>query len=536
MLGGKVIGSGTYGCVFKPPLKCEGDTQRPQNYISKVMETRNANDEDREIKSILNLVKDIPNHEDYYMVSGVTLCKPQLPTISDYKDYNEKCHALLRKEIKSWDFGKALGKGKIMMLQIPDGGASIENLFIEPLTESEFSDINRALIKVMVNGIVPLNNSNTLHMDIKGGNIVYSKRDKKAKLIDWGLAIHFDDPTIAPIQDLEQYSIMVNQPFTRLLFYTDFQRDLNNFSKSHTISSIPNKTYETLLPIYTKFLRDNYFTDEKTKREQVFDRHFDGIGHLDYILGILIRSLGSPKSGLDLIAQQIASAYLRFSFKDGIRNNFDENAFFYQVFRHNCDIHGFLYSYYDATFSNNRLDRIIRKDIMSVLIKYLFSIDYSDKRFPIEEIATRLRAIDKTPSPAPAPMKVKKNVTLKKKTPLPLPLRVESGPSDRALTELLSLEPGRKRCPKGTRRDKKTGKCKRIVAATRANRAASHATKAASPATKAATRANTAASHATKAATRATRPEVFTLSATRKRCPRGYRIDKKTRKCHRIRK
>jgi hypothetical protein len=292
---------------------------------------------------------------------------------------------------------------------------------------------------------------------------------------------------------------MVNQPFTRLLFYTHFQRDLNNFSKSHAINSIPNKTYETLLPIYTKFLRDNYFTDEKRKREQVFDRHFDGIGHLDYILGILIRLLGSPKSGLDLIAQQIASAYLRFSFKDGIRNNFDENAFFYQVFRHNCDIHGFLYSYYDATWSREGgLDRIIRKDIRSLLIKYLFSIDYADKRFPIREIATRLRAIDKTPSPAPAPMKVKKNVTLKK---TPLPLRVESGPSDRALTELLSLEPGRKRCPKGTRRDKKTGKCKKPAAAIPAKT-----------------------------------PDAFTLSPTRKRCPRGYRIDKKTRKCHRVRK
>ena len=108
-------------------------------------------------------------------------------------------------------------------------------------------------------------------------------------------------------------------------------------------------------------------------------------------------------------------------------------------------------------------------------------------------------------------MKVKKNVTLKKTPlplPLPLPLRVESGPSDRALTELLSLEPGRKRCPKGTRRDKKTGKCKKTAAAM----------------------------NATKAATRAKTPDAFTLSPTRKRCPRGYRIDKKTRKCHRVRK
>ena len=46
MHGGKVIGSGTYGCVFKPPLMCEDDTERPKNYISKVMNKRNAEEED----------------------------------------------------------------------------------------------------------------------------------------------------------------------------------------------------------------------------------------------------------------------------------------------------------------------------------------------------------------------------------------------------------------------------------------------------------------------------------------------------------
>ena len=509
MKGGKVIGSGTYGCVFKPPLMCEDERERPKNYISKVMKRRNAQDEDREIKTILDLVKDIPNHEEYFMVSGVKLCKPQLPTVRDYEDYNKKCHALLRKGIKSWDFGKALRNGEIMMLQIPDGGASIDDLFGEPLTEAEFSDINNALINLMVNGIVPLNNSNTLHMDIKGGNIVYSKRDKKAKLIDWGLAIHFDDPRMAPSYDLEQYSIMVNQPFTRLLFYKAFQYGLNALSKSPVITSVTDKSYTNLLPIYTKFLRDNYFTNEKAKRIHVFDTYFDGVGHLDYILDILIYLLGSPDRALDVIAQQIASAYLRFSFKDGIHYDFDENAFFYEVFRHNCDIHGFLYSYYDATSSRNRLDRKIRKDIRGILIKYLFSIDYADKRFPIREIARDLQSIIKVPSPSPSHSPPKQKTVKRKQTPFRAPqLKVETGPSDRALTELLSLEPGRKRCPKGTRRDKKTGKCKRIVATSRANKAASHAT----------------------------RPDVFTLSATRKRCPRGFRIDKKTRKCHRIRK
>ena len=213
-----------------------------------------------------------------------------------------------------------------------------------------------------------------------------------------------------------------------------------------------------------------------------------------------------------MISYQIAIAYLRFSIKDGTIHNFDQDAFFNQVFRHNCDIHGFLYSYYDATLSHNRLDRNIRKDIRKVLVKYLFSIDYADKRFPVREIISDLGSIIKVPTPSPSPSPTRQtNKTVKRKqTPFRASqLRVETGRSDAALTELLSLETGRKRCPKGTRRDKKTGKCKRIE--------------------KAASRAIKAASHAKPA-------DVLTLSPTRKRCPRGYRIDKKTRKCHRIRK
>ena len=35
--GGKAIGSGGYGCVFYPALKCEGSTDREKNKISKLM-------------------------------------------------------------------------------------------------------------------------------------------------------------------------------------------------------------------------------------------------------------------------------------------------------------------------------------------------------------------------------------------------------------------------------------------------------------------------------------------------------------------
>jgi hypothetical protein len=502
MHGGKVIGSGTYGCVFKPPLICEDDTERPKNYISKVMSRRNAEEEDREIKRILDLVNHIPNYEDYYMVSGVKLCKPKQPESQDLRDYRDKCYALLRKKINIHKFRHEIDNGNILMLQIPDGGASIDDLFRETLTMNEFTDINNAMVNLLKHGIVPLNESNILHMDVKGGNIVYSQKEKKAKLIDWGLAINYRNPNETPNDELEQYSIMVNQPFTRLLFYRDFVYELIAFNYERKIQDIPNKTYKTLMPIYIKHLRENYFKDSKDERDIIFSIKFDGPGHLDYILSIfseISKLIGRSVNGLDIIAQQIAGAYLTFSLKDGELHNFDENAFFSSVFRHNCDVFGFLYCYYDI-LTNTSFHKSMRTKLALALMRFIYSTKYSHKKYNIDKITSVLKEFNtgkkvRIVSPRKSPPKTQKTV---KRKFTPFKITLEEAESDKAVKELLTLGKVRRRCPNGTRRDKKTGECKKI-----------------------------------RVLEPSPKPNVFSLSPTRKRCPKGYRMNKKTRKCHR---
>jgi hypothetical protein len=504
MDGGKVIGSGTYGCVFKPPLMCEDDTERPKNYISKVMNRRNAEEEDREIKRILDLVKHIPNHEDYYMVSGVKICKPKQPESEDLRDYNDKCYALLRKNIYVLKFRDEIDKGNILMLQIPDGGASIDDLFREKLTIDEFTNINKAMIRLLNDGIGPLNESNILHMDVKGGNIVYSQKEKKAKLIDWGLALNYTNPNKVPGDEMEQYSIMVNQPFTRLLFYRDFVYELNAFSNERRIQDISDKSYKTLMPIYIKYLRDNYFKDKKQERDIIFSIKFDGVGHLDYILSMfpeISRLIGKSVNGLDIIAHQIASAYLTFSLKDGNLHNFDEDAFFSNVFRHNCDVFGFLYCYYDI-ITNKSFHKSMRTKMALTLMRFIYSIKYSHQKYNIDKITTVLKEFNagkkvRIVSPRKSPPKTQKTV---KRKFTPFKISLEEAESDKAVQELLTFGKIRRRCPNGTRRDKKTGECRKI-----------------------------------RLLEPSPKPEVFSLSPTRKRCPRGYRMNKKTRKCHRKR-
>ena len=49
--GGKVIASGGFGCIFYPSLKCDKQDLRDNNKISKLMTTKHAEDEYKQIIS-----------------------------------------------------------------------------------------------------------------------------------------------------------------------------------------------------------------------------------------------------------------------------------------------------------------------------------------------------------------------------------------------------------------------------------------------------------------------------------------------------
>ena len=47
--GGKIIGAGGYGCVFRPPLKCKGKPRTKKRMVSKLMTVKHAKNEYEEI-------------------------------------------------------------------------------------------------------------------------------------------------------------------------------------------------------------------------------------------------------------------------------------------------------------------------------------------------------------------------------------------------------------------------------------------------------------------------------------------------------
>jgi hypothetical protein len=80
--GGRVIGSGGYGCVFEPALKCK-DQERSDSQISKLMLSKNAKTEYKDIVKFLPYLKKIPNYQKYFLLEDITICEPDYLTDED---------------------------------------------------------------------------------------------------------------------------------------------------------------------------------------------------------------------------------------------------------------------------------------------------------------------------------------------------------------------------------------------------------------------------------------------------------------------
>jgi len=224
ILGGKVIASGGFGCVFSPALKCEGQRERSPNTISKLMTERHAIEEYEEIAKIKQKLDSIKNYKDYYLIHDSKLCKPAKLSESDLQEFTKKCSALPKNNITKKNINQSLDK--VMTLNLPDGGVAIDTYIYGKGSIDDLQNLNNKLIALLENGILPMNKKNIYHCDIKDSNVL-AKEDNTGKLItrliDWGLSTEY-----VPFKDAEfprtwrNRPFQFNVPFSVIIFSDDF--------------------------------------------------------------------------------------------------------------------------------------------------------------------------------------------------------------------------------------------------------------------------------------------------------------------------
>jgi serine/threonine protein kinase len=320
--GGKIIGSGGYGCVFRPPLKCKGKSRTKKRMVSKLMTVKHAKNEYEEIMRFKRVLKKIPNYRKYFLLEDIDICKPDELTDSDLERFATKCNAL-NDSYNADSINYQLDK--LAILNIPDGGSDLKT-YIKNVDYSDLPSLNERLLDLLVYGIIPMNKKKVLHADLKDSNILMN--DKYATIIDWGLSVIYTSNEIP--ERLKDRSIQYNAPFTSILFNSIFDTMYSTFLKENEI-----QTYQT-----TRAFVEVYI---KTWFNRRGDGHYNVIQE---IISSLFTNTDLPyhkihNMGMDFIANYLTVVIMKYT----VNRKMNILKYYNEVYVHIVDIWGFLTVY-----------------------------------------------------------------------------------------------------------------------------------------------------------------------------------------------
>lgn len=173
--GGGLIGEGTYGCIFKPDLTCDGnESNKKSKFVSKLIIAKKWKIQ-KEF-NISSAIKRIKNYQDYF-VPLLNICPVNLNQIKTQG--KDDCKLISKK--RSTNHVSFLAKMEyINMISFNDfitGNTNINN-FINFLK----------LLPPILEGIDLMVNKKIVHFDMHGGNIIVNKETNSPMIIDFGLS------------------------------------------------------------------------------------------------------------------------------------------------------------------------------------------------------------------------------------------------------------------------------------------------------------------------------------------------------------
>jgi hypothetical protein len=277
-VAGRAIASGGFGCVFSPELKCADKEDshltayERHKRVSKVMMKRNAIEEYEEIQTIRKKLSNIPNYSKYFLVDGFTLCKIKGFSKLDLLNFRKGCRALKRDNIDETNINNPEILDQLLALNMINGGISVDEYIEKHIRNGiTLKKMNDSLIDLLLNGIIPMNNTGVYHCDIKDSNILIDTK-KQPRLIDWGLSTEYHPFKGTGFSEIPRTwydrPLQYNTPFSVILFTDMFVSMYSEFLKKNGRAS-EDKLKE--------FLR-NYIREWKKDR---------GLGHYELITHIV---------------------------------------------------------------------------------------------------------------------------------------------------------------------------------------------------------------------------------------------------------
>ena len=428
---GKAVASGSFGCVFRPPLRCKGEKNRPGSadkpMISKLMMKHEALEEYTIIQNVKKIVKDIPNYSDYFVVDDITMCDPEELDDEDKENAVKECSSSLM-----------LGRGETTIpanklsqtavITAPDMGIDIHKSFAQmskdydnykgsdkfSLVSKNLKKINTQIVKLLKNGVTPMIHKGIYHNDLKPQNIMTSYSSLEdvennfnyAKMIDFGLLKQISQKADSKhIVDSVMSVLMFNGLIYNLVFdesllelftqvfefiYPDFNTRYDEMVKDLQTGQLQKK----LLKAFIIGVED----------QLTWQPHWKSLLVL-YRWCVYNYSRKIRNQFVQQVANILVTAFLEIIDTNSIikkdRNiDYRIKDYFNDVIRHNIDAVGVVTSYYNIclTLLSKQEIKENMKDVVTayadLLYEYMFSPLYAQEAISIPELVKKIENIN----------------------------------------------------------------------------------------------------------------------------------------------
>ena len=423
------VGQGTYGCVYRPPLFCKDGMQVPPGKISKLMTDADAKKEVDEYK----VIEKIDPNDKYYPGKPMK-CK------ADPAD--------IIKSVKTSDcdvYADNPKPDKYSLLFYDDGGIDLGKFVKNELTQylakgPEQVDLFFKHAHNLFKGLHLYAQNNFLHHDIKPGNIVFEPSTYTFKYIDFGLSAKSDKliQDMIAQKDSERFhwsyplEFGFTHPDSPYFYSTLSVGQLNRMNAD--LKKIFKGTYGRASPFLIKassyqnvfdYIKDVAFGE---KNDSIINQFVDG-WHDGFE-----QALQSNMPYSEFVKKSVLSVD---TYSLGFTMNHMINAF-YQKGAMRKEMYYDFRALFQKMWNPNFMERISDTKMLlnmyeQVLVKT--GIMYrAQSVFENHEIKNINDVSTKTPTPSSLPNLI------------PLEL-------------LKPVKQQKKRCPKGTRKNKKTGDC-----------------------------------------------------------------------------
>ena len=393
-MGGEVIESGGFGCIFKPALKCVNE-KRPDSGITKMSLLKNSKQEMEEINKIKKNLSTIKNYKDYFLLD-VHSCKPDQLTNSDLKDFNDKCYALKKENLNESNINNHLDK--VNILNMKDGGIDLRKWLVQEnkIKKENIFLLNKLIIKLLTFGIRPMNEKKVIHNDLKDNNVLIDSK-MNSRIIDWGLSAIVTGNKIP--NEVKNRPLQYNTPFSSMILSQEFKINyeifLDRVKKKEIIFNFSNVRNYVINEYLIKLAKYYGYYDDNVA---LFDKIFaPGISSETFLSQVKREDLIEYGYYLYYLSNYITEILMTYTSKKYI---FNVDKYFMECYLYNCDIFGIMtiyYNFFDVPYENIELSSAVKSrymnQIKTLLIENIFM--HGNKKINIKKLTNDIKKLDK---------------------------------------------------------------------------------------------------------------------------------------------